>query len=126
MTWCVKIGTLKGRTIKKIEACFYKSDSGKEPVKVWLIELEREDRRTIGKDIQKVEFGWPIGMPYSRNLEKGLYEVRSNISDGRIARVLFCIQRNQMILLHGFIKKTQATPDKDKEIARKRMKGAKA
>lgn len=121
-----KLVHLKVGAIKKIEAYFYKSDTGKEPVKEWLIDLEREDRRTIGKDIQKIEFGWPIGMPYSRNLEKGLYEVRSNISDGRIARVLFCIQRNQMILLHGFIKKTQATPDKEKEIARKRMKGAKA
>lgn len=115
----------KVRAIKKIEASFYKLDSGKEPVKEWLIDLDREDRRTLGKDIQKVEFGWPIGMPYSRNLEKGLYEVRSNISNGRIARVLFCIQGNQMILLHGFIKKTQTTPDKEKEIARKRMRGVK-
>ena len=120
-----KLVHLRVRAIKKIEASFYKLDSGKEPVKEWLIDLDREDRRTVGKDIQKVEFGWPIGMPYSRNLEKGLYEVRSNISNGRIARVLFCIQGNQMILLHGFIKKTQTTPDKEKEIARKRMKGTK-
>lgn len=120
-----KLVRLKVEAIKKIEASFYKLDSGKEPVKEWLIDLDREDRRTLGKDIQKVEFGWPIGMPYSRNLEKGLYEVRSNISNGRIARVLFCIQGNQMILLHGFIKKTQATPDKEKEIARKRMRGVK-
>lgn len=109
---------------KKINARFYKSDAGKEPVRDWLIALDREDRRTVGKDIQKVEFGWPIGMPYCCNLEKGIYEVRSNISSGRIARVLFCIQRNQMILLHGFIKKTQATPSREKDIARQRMKGA--
>lgn len=110
---------------KKIEAYFYRSDTGKEPVREWLLTLDREDRRTVGTDIQKVEFGWPIGMPYSRNLEKGLYEVRSHISNGRIARVLFCIQKNRMILLHGFIKKTQTTPDKEKDIARKRMKGEK-
>jgi phage-related protein len=108
---------------KKIIAYFYKLDSGREPVREWLLSLDRNDRQIVGKDIQKVEFGWPIGMPYSRNLEKGLYEVRSNISNGRIARVLFCIQRNEMILLHGFIKKTQATPDREKELARKRMKG---
>ncbi len=111
---------------KKIVACFYKLDSGKEPVREWLLNLSRHDRQIIGTDIQKVEFGWPIGMPYSRNLEKGLYEVRSNISDGRIARILFCIQKNQMILLHGFVKKTQATPDRDKSIARKRMKGTRS
>ena len=110
---------------KKIFANFYKLDSGKEPVREWLLELGRPDRQIIGKDIQKVEFGWPVGMPYSRKLEKGLWEVRCNISNGRIARVLFCLQGNQMILLHGFIKKTQATPDKEKDVARKRMKGAK-
>jgi len=113
------------KTHKKIFACFYKLNSGKEPVREWLLKLILDDRRIIGKDIQKVEFGWPIGMPYSRKLEKDLWEVRSNLSNGRIARVLFCLQNNQMILLHGFIKKTQATPDKEKEIARKRMKGAK-
>ena len=90
----------------------------------WLFALSRDDRRIIGKDIQKVEFGWPIGMPYSRKLEKGLWEVRSSLSGGRIARILFTIQDSQMILLHGFIKKTQTTPDKEKEVARKRMKGA--
>ena len=108
---------------KKIFARFYKLDSGKEPVRDWLLGLDRQDRQYIGKDIQKVEFGWPVGMPYSRKIEKGLYEVRSNISNGRIARVLFCIQDNQMILLHGFIKKTQTTPNKEKEIGRQRMKG---
>ena len=110
---------------KKIFANFYKLDSGNEPVREWLFELNRADRQIVGKDIQKVEFGWPIGMPYSRKLEKELWEVRSNISNGRIARVLFCLHDNQMILLHGFIKKTQATPDREKDIARKRMKGAK-
>tara|TARA_B100000315_G_C14252886_1_gene440582 strand:- start:27 stop:275 length:249 start_codon:yes stop_codon:yes gene_type:complete len=74
---------------KKISANFYRLDSGNEPVRKWLLGLGRDDRRIVGKDIQKVEFGWPIGMPYSRNLEKGLYEVRSNISNGRIARVLY-------------------------------------
>ena len=111
-----------GNTVKKIKAKFYRLDSGREPVKEWLLELARKDRQAIGKDIQKVEFGWPVGMPYSRKLAHDLWEVRSNISDGRIARVMFTIQNNQMILLHGFIKKTLTTPDKDKNIARRRMK----
>ena len=108
---------------KKITASFYRLDSNKEPVREWLLELSRDDRRIIGKDIQKVEFGWPIGMPYSRKLEKEIWEVRSSLSGGRIARILFTIQNSKMILLHGFIKKTQTTPDKEKEVARKRMKG---
>ena len=108
---------------KKIFADFYKLDSGRQPVRDWLLRLKRDDRQTVGKDLQKVEFGWPIGMPYCRNLSKGLWEVRSDISDGRIARVLFCIRRDRMVLLHGFIKKTRKTPKKDIDIALKRMRG---
>ena len=109
---------------KKIVARFYRLKSGREPVRDWLMRLPRTDRQAVGKDIQKVEFGRPIGMPYSRNLEKGLYEVRSNISDGRIARVLFCIRNDRMILLHAFIKKTQTTPHREIEIARTRIRDA--
>ena len=72
---------------KKVFAHFYKLDSGKESVREWLLSLDRNDRQIVGKDIQKIEFGWAIGMPSSRNLEKGLYEARSNISNGRVARI---------------------------------------
>ncbi|MEL6722014.1 MAG: hypothetical protein AAFP10_02150 [Pseudomonadota bacterium] len=51
--------------MKKIVADFYRLDSGKEPVPEWLLGLDRNDRQVIGKDIQKAEFGWPVGMPYS-------------------------------------------------------------
>ena len=45
----------------------------------------------IGDDIKTVEFGWPIGMPVCRRLDSKLYEVRSAISDKRIARVIFTV-----------------------------------
>jgi phage-related protein len=111
-----------GEQQKKLPARFYESGRGNEPVKDWLMELAPDDRKIVGKDIAKVEFGWPIGMPYCRSMGGGLWEARSNISDGRIARVLFCIVDGAMILLHGFIKKTQKTPTSDLELARKRMK----
>ena len=76
----------------------------------------------VGRDIQKVEFGWPIGLPVCRPLTKGLWEVRSNISHGRIARVIFCIADDSMVLLHGFIKKTQKTLQRDLDLAQKRKK----
>lgn len=107
---------------KKLPAYFYQSSAGTEPVRDWLKDMDADDRKIVGKDIQKVEFGWPIGMPYCRPMGKGLWEVRSNLSSGRIARVLFCIHDEMMVLLHGFIKKTQKTPDKELELARKRMK----
>jgi phage-related protein len=89
--------------------------------------LSAEDRRIIGDDIRTLEFGWPLGMPLCRPVSgrKGLWEVRSSLPGGRIARVLFCIHESQLILLHGFEKKTQRTPDRDLDVAVQRMRGLK-
>lgn len=99
---------------------FFRSDSGKEPAREWLKSLSREDKKTIGEDIKTAQFGWPIGMPLIRPLEKGLYEVRSALKN-RIARVIFTVEGGRMMLLHGFIKKDQKTPKKDLELALKRV-----
>jgi phage-related protein len=92
-------------------------------VREWLRELPVEDRKLIGEDIKDVEFSWPVGLPLVRPLGRGLWEVRSNITQGRTARVIFCVDRGQMFLLHGFIKKTRRTPPPDIGLALKRMKG---
>jgi phage-related protein len=105
-----------------LPAVFYQLSSGREPVREWLKALATEDRKIIGEDIKDVEFSWPIGMALCRALGKGLWEVRSDLTGGRIARVLFCIHDSRMILLHAFIKKTQKTPDADLELATKRKK----
>jgi phage-related protein len=102
---------------KILPAKFYQTETGNEPVREWLKQLEVFDRKIIGVDIKTVEYGWPIGMPTCRSMGKGLYEVRSNLPSGKLARVLFCIYEDQMILLHGFIKKTQKTPAQDLELA---------
>jgi phage-related protein len=85
-------------------------------------ELSSEDRHTIGKDIQKVELGWPIRRPHCAPLGHGLWEVRSDLDSNRIARVIFCMGDGHMILLHGFIKKTQKTPQQDIDLALKRKR----
>lgn len=108
--------------MKRLPAAFHQLPSGREPARDWLKALDDEDRKIIGEDIKDVEFSWPIGMPLVRPLGKGLWEVRSDITQGRIARVLFCIREGRMVLLHGFIKKTQKTPDADIELATKRRK----
>jgi phage-related protein len=107
--------------VKRLPAVFYALPSGQEPVREWLKSLSREDRKIIGEDIKDVEFAWPIGMPLCRSLGDGLWEVRSNLK-GRIARVVFCIDRGRMVLLHGFIKKSQKTSPSDRSLALKRMK----
>ena len=108
--------------IKKIPAAFYQNATGQQPVREWLKELDAEDRKVIGEDIATVEYGWPVGMPICRSLGRGLWEVRSTLPNHRIARVIFAIVRNHMVLLHGFIKKTQGIPDEDLALSRKRLK----
>lgn len=109
-------------SLKKLPAVFYATAVGNEPVREWLKEFDEEDRRVIGQDIATAEFGWPVGMPLSRSLGDGLFEIRSNISAGRIARVIFAVANERMVLLHGFVKKTQSTPKRELDLATKRLK----
>ena len=108
--------------LKKIVAVFYRTSQGIEPVREFILDLPREDRRIVGADIATVEYRWPIGKPTCAPLGMGLWEVRSHLTTKRIARVIFAVQDGQMILLHGFVKKTQKIPPADLELARKRMK----
>ena len=108
--------------LKKLPAVFYATPRSHEPVREWLKTLDAESRRIIGEDIATAEFGWPLGMPLCRNMGKGLHEIRSHITNGRIARVLFAPVAGEMVLLHGFIKKTQKTPKSDIALASKRLK----
>ena len=107
---------------KRLQAKFYMTELGNEPVRTWIKQLDPADRKIVGIDIKTVEYGWPIGMPTCRPMGKGLYEVRSSLSTGKIARVLFCIHQDKMVLLHGFIKKSQKTPSSDLDLALKRKK----
>ena len=109
--------------LKRLPAFFYRKDSGREPVREWLQALAPADRKIIGEDIKDVEFSWPIGKPLVDSLGRGLWEVRGNLTGGKIARVIFCVHQGRMVLLHGFIKKTRTTPRKDIDLALKRKKG---
>jgi phage-related protein len=92
-------------------------------VREWLKSLDAADRRVIGEDIKDVEFSWPIGMPLVRSLGRDIWEVRSSLPHGRIARVLFCVEQEYMVLLHGFMKKSQKTPKQDIDLAIRRKRG---
>lgn len=100
---------------------FYRSGQGHEPVRDWLRELPQADRKVIGEDLKTVQLGWPLGMPVVRKLDRDLWEVRIGLRAG-IARVLFTIHDGAMVLLHGFVKKSQKTPRPDLELARTRLK----
>jgi phage-related protein len=98
----------------------FRTEAGNEPVREWLRGLVREDRKTVGEDIKTAQFGWPLGMPLIRKLASGLWEVRSHISSG-IARVMFTVDGQTMVLFHAFQKKSQRTPTADLMTAKRRL-----
>lgn len=104
-----------------LSVAFFRTASRNEPVREWLKSLPRVERRIIGEDIKTVQFGWPLGMPLVRKLDKGLWEVRSRLPD-RIARVIFMSGEGRMVLLHGFIQKSQKAPQEDLELAKTRLR----
>jgi len=112
---------------KKLPAVFYRSPSGREPVRDWIKDLDAIDQKLIGRDIATLEFCWPLAQPKCKPVKgrKWLWEIRSSVSDKRIVRVFFCLHEGKMVLLHGFIKKTRKAPETDLDLAVTRMKEVK-
>src|SRR5271169_5029697 len=106
----------------EIPVRFYRTKAGREPVLEWLRGLGRDERHLIGLDLMRVQFGLPIGMPLVRSLKDGLWEVRSSLPSRKIARLILCFHQQTLVVLHGFIKKTQKTPAEDLDLAKRRMR----
>lgn len=107
--------------IPVLDIYFYKTEQGNEPVREWLQQLSSSDKKRIGEDMKTVQFGWPLGMPLVKHLDGDIWEVRIALSK-RIARVLFVLDTNSMVLIHGFIKKQQKTLKADLDLAKDRVK----
>lgn len=103
-----------------LSVTFFRLDSGKEPVRAWLKGMSPENRRIIGEDIKTLQLGWPVGMPLARKMDRDLWELRSRTTAG-IARVFFTVFENHIVLLHGFVKKTEKTPAKELALAKRRL-----
>ena len=104
-----------------LDVRFYATELGAEPVREWLKSLAAAERKAVGEDIKTVQFGWPLGMPLVRNVGGGIWEVRTSL-ENRVARVLFVMEGSTMVLLHGFIKKSQTTSEADLDLAKDRLK----
>jgi phage-related protein len=104
----------------RLRVIFYRTSGGNEPVREWLKALPAEDRRIIGNDLKTAQYGWPLGMPLIRKVEAGLWEVRTRLQD-RIVRVIFTVEGDTMVLLHGLIKKSEKLPLQDLRLARQRL-----
>ena len=102
---------------------FFRTAAGSEPVRDWLKTLSKGVRQVIGADLTNVQEFWPESntLPLVGSFGGGLYEVRSS-HDTNIYRVLFCFVGGEMLLLHGFHKKSQKTPTADLDLARERQK----
>jgi len=109
-------------TPQKIPLIFFRTGGGTEPVRQWLKELPEAERHAVGKDLLRAQWRWLVGMPLCRPMGKGLWEIRTDLPTKRTARVLLCLYREHLVALHGFIKKTAATPDEDLALARRRQK----
>ncbi|MFY9674551.1 MAG: type II toxin-antitoxin system RelE/ParE family toxin [Terriglobales bacterium] len=110
------------REPRKIPLIFFRAQAGEEPVRDWLKSMNQEDRRAIGSDLLRAQWRWPVGMPLCRPMGKGMWEVRTNLPNNRTARVFICHHESHLVALHGYIKKTRATPDEDLALARKRQR----
>jgi phage-related protein len=106
---------------RPLNVVFFKTEAGNEPVRKWLKALSKEDCKAIGTDVLTVQFAWPVGKPLVDNLGDGIWEVRSRLGN-RIARTLFAVVDEEIVLLHGFIKKQQRTPQAELDLAKKRKK----
>ncbi len=110
------------RELKPIPLVFWRSAAGNEPAREWLNELPRPDRRAIGHDIARVQYGWPIGLPVCRSLRGGIWEVRSSLPSRREGRVLFGFHDGVLVAVTAFIKKTRTKPnDENADYGRSRM-----
>lgn len=103
-------------------AIFFKNENGVEPVKEWMQkELSFDDRKIILEGIATLQRGFPnVTLPLVRPMGQGLYELRCHITGKRIVRIFFCHFEKHLVMLHGFVKKTESTPAKDLKLAKSR------
>lgn len=109
------------RVERPLRVVFFKTDTGNQPGREWLKSLPEDERHSIGEDLLTVQFAWPVGKPLVDHLGDGIWELRSRLPN-RVARTLFAVVRNEIVVLHGFIKKTQQTPAQELELARRRKR----
>jgi phage-related protein len=112
------------RRVEPVEVVFYRTEGGREPLRDWLRSLSLVEKKLIGEDIKTVQFGWPIGMPVVEKLDHDLWEVRTTLKNG-ICRILFTLHGNNIVLLHGFMKKSRRIHKDDLAVAHARMRNIK-
>lgn len=103
---------------------FYRTTTGRSVVKEWLRSFDKPDRAVLGEDLKTLQIGFPMGLPLCRSLGSGLWEMRSSLAGNREARVIFFhdAKAKALVVVHGFLKKSQKTPKADLDLALRRKK----
>ncbi|WP_439477076.1 type II toxin-antitoxin system RelE/ParE family toxin [Brevundimonas sp.] len=103
---------------------FYQTVAGRDVIREWLRSFDRQDRAILGHDLKRIQIGFPIGLPLCRSLGGGLWEVRSSLSGNREVRMIFFhdLEAKALVVVQGFLKKSQKTPKTDLDLAYRRMK----
>ena len=109
---------------KSFSVIFYQEPSGKEPVREWLKDFNKADRKIIDRDVKSAQYAWPMEMPLIKLLGDKLMEIRTKL-ENRQVRIFFVLHKGSIVLLHGIVKKTQKTPKNELDTARKRLKQVK-
>lgn len=105
------------------DARLYETSAGKKVVRDWLRSFAKEDRAILGEDLKTLQIGFPMGLPLCRSLGAGLWEVRSTLPIMRVEARMIFFQDSRvqtLVIVHGFIKKSQKTPRRDIETALRR------
>jgi len=95
---------------RRLPVFFYCMEAGHEPVRDWLNELDWQDRKTIATNLRRVQEQWLNGMPVCRTLGKGLWEVRTNLSSNRTARVLIFVDEESIGVVHASLRRLARHP----------------
>ena len=104
-----------------LSVAFYATAQGNEPVREWLKKFASEVKKHIGAELMAIQLGWPVSPPLCKKIEGEIWELTTAL-DNIEYRILFAFHgTSNIVLLHSFIKKTQKTPKRDKELAQKRL-----
>lgn len=104
---------------------YVNGNTGTEEILNWLKSFNKSDRAILGEDLRTAQIGFPLGAHGCRSLRDGLWEVRSTLAEGRCeARMIFYhdTKAKALVVLHGFIKKSQKTPKSHIDLALKRKR----
>lgn len=102
---------------------YYKTPGGQEVIEDFIDNLQENTQAKLGRQLDLLQhYGYELGMPHVKALGSGLMELRVRAKHSQEVRFFYIfVKENRIYLLHAFVKKSQATPTKELNLARKRQ-----